>query len=874
MFKRTRMSHAVVLALGGWAASASAPVAAQEAQRIEIVGSNISRINSEGPSPVTVIKKEEIQRSGATTVNDLLKSVGVALNSFDDQNNNSSAPSTSAINLRGAGVDSTLVLLNGRRISPHGFSQGLTSGDVQFVDLNTIPIGAIEQIQILKDGASAIYGSDAIAGVINFVTRKDYQGVEARGMVGGTADGGGGERGVSVTGGWGDFEKDGFNLLASLDFHHKSAITYKQRAITSTADLRKYGGPDRRSSGSPYMNFLDPDTGNFYTPSCPPANLRGGICRWEPSDTEGLQPDSDRASMMLVFNKKLSNDLKFFSEALWTRNTSKYDIRGAFLDFGFTQNAADQAAKYRGLDLAATQALSDAVWAKTFADFKAAYPTVDTGAATRLIGWGRLTELGPRNYKMESTTSRYLAGLSGTTGNWDWQTAFGQSKNRAVQTNSKDEINADAFVSGYLNGSIDFIHPKDPAGFAAVSYSGLRSSEYTVTFFDAKVTGEIAKLPAGPLALATGIEWRQEELFDTSDALTLANLSLGGGAASAKGNRSAYAMFAEVNIPVTKQIEMQAAVRFDKFSDFGETINPKLAVKYQPLGSLALRASYSESFKAPSLYQLFKNVASPDYQELIDTPRCAVTNAPIDCDPILRPVRADGAAGAGGLQPEKGTAFNLGFVWQPTKNSSVSVDTWRLRKTGAIQTQDAQDILNNNLTQYIKRQPNGQIEYVIASYRNIGALKVEGTDIDGSVNFGLGGAGMLTLGATLTYLSKYDEIDGGSVTSRPGSFSYPRLRSQLRANWQFGDFSTTLTQNRRSSFADDSPFEGRKVSALATYDLQIGYSGIKDTDVRVGARNIANKMPPISFSSYVPFDQNNDSAKGRFVYLSVAHRFK
>jgi iron complex outermembrane receptor protein len=479
---------------------------------------------------------------------------------------------------------------------------------------------------------------------------------------------------------------------------------------------------------------------------------------------------------------------------------------------------------------------------------------------------------------MESTTSRYLAGLSGNVSGWDWQTAFGQTKNKAVQTNSNDEINADAFVTAYLNGSIDFIYPKDPAGYAAVSYSGLRSSEYTVTFFDAKAAGEIAQLPAGPLALATGFEWRQEELFDTSDALTLANLSLGGGAASARGNRSAYAMFAELNIPVTKQIEAQAAVRFDRYSDFGETVNPKIAVKYQPLNSLAVRASYSESFKAPSLYQLFKNVASPDYQELIDTPRCAVTGAPIDCDPILRPVRADGAAGAGGLQPEKGKAYNVGFVWQPTVNSSISVDTWKIKKTDAIQTQDAQAILNQNLTQYIKRQPNGQIEYVIASYRNIGGLEVAGTDVDATVNFGLGSAGKLVLGATATYLSKYDEIDGGVVTPRLGTMfngqGFPRLRSQLRANWQFGDFSTTLIQNRRSSFADEEPFNDRIVSAFTTYDLQVGYTGFKDTDVRVGARNITNKMPPISFSSYVPFDQNNDSAKGRFVYLILNHRFK
>ena len=231
MFKRTKISTGTLLALSLIAASAA--IAQGAPQRVEITGSNIKRIGNEGPLPVEVITRADIERKGVTSTNDLLRSL-TYMSSYNDEliSNSPNTTGSASAGFRGLSGDQTVVLLNGRRLANYGF-------DGAFVNLNTIPLGAIQRVEVLKDGAAAIYGADAIGGVINFITRKDYKGIEMTGSYGLSGQGDTMEASAGITAGFGQLETDRFNLLVNLNYMKRDPLNNLERDRTSTADYPK-----------------------------------------------------------------------------------------------------------------------------------------------------------------------------------------------------------------------------------------------------------------------------------------------------------------------------------------------------------------------------------------------------------------------------------------------------------------------------------------------------------------------------------------------------------------------------------------------------------------------------------------------------------
>ena len=251
-FQRRRIAVATACALGsvGLGSGGFAGISFAQDIRVDVTGSNIKRVDTEGPAPVAIITREDIERRGATTVSELLRSLPSQGGfTFDDQFTNGFAPGTSGVGLRNLGQNATLILVNGRRVANYGFAQNI---DLAFVDINSIPVGAIERIEVLKDGASAIYGSDAIAGVINFILRKDFKGVEAAASYGVTEDGDGDETRASVVAGFGELAKDRYNAMVVVDYYKREPIYYGDRDYSRNADMTSRGGFDLRSpTGSP-----------------------------------------------------------------------------------------------------------------------------------------------------------------------------------------------------------------------------------------------------------------------------------------------------------------------------------------------------------------------------------------------------------------------------------------------------------------------------------------------------------------------------------------------------------------------------------------------------------------------------------------------
>ena len=288
MFKRTKISSCVLLALGSALLLPASSAFAQD-QRVEVTGSRIKRIDAEGANPVQVISRKEIERTGASTINDVLQSIPGAGAGLDDRFTNGFAPGGGSVNLRGLGINSTLVLINGRRVATYPFAQqiGTPQG---FQDLNSIPLAAVDRIEVLKDGASAVYGADAVAGVINVILRQDYRGLEVGAGYGRSAKRDGDLPTANLTWGTGDLGTDRYNILVGLNLSKRSEILSKDRSFGGTEDLRPRGGADRRSSYGLPGTIIDNVTGDVLNDVggiCGPATQRGGnsirgaFCRYD-----------------------------------------------------------------------------------------------------------------------------------------------------------------------------------------------------------------------------------------------------------------------------------------------------------------------------------------------------------------------------------------------------------------------------------------------------------------------------------------------------------------------------------------------------------------------------------------------------------------
>ncbi|GAB3267690.1 TonB-dependent receptor [Chitinimonas naiadis] len=874
-------SAVALMGFAGMTLSAFAADAAQ-AEKIEVIGSNIKRVAKEGPVPVVILKKEEIQKTGASTVAELLKNNGVAGGgSFETQSSASFVSGASAVGFRGLSAGDTLVLLNGRRIAAYGGAQQSGSdGAVAFVDLNSLPLSAVEQIQILKDGASAVYGADAIAGVLNIVTRKDYQGFETNFRVGAYGDAGGQETKANATIGFGSLVEDRYNVMLTLEGSKTDAIYFRDRDLTKSFDHRGQfaAGYDGRSGYSDY--------GNYYTtaggvpkagPNCPAEFIRAGVCRYDFSLVEQLQPEQTRTGGLLVGTFAVTPDIKAFSELAFNRNKTTVEGRASALG---TENDFLSVDAYRGLAAGTTGNLvASALAVHAPAGYFAGNPD-------KVYMNTRITEYGPRNDEITTDSLRALVGIKGTFNDWSWETALTQSKTK-VETINNNEVRKDVLADLIVSGAAN-MYGNQKTGMDAARYIGSDHSESKLTMFDFKLSGELFQLPAGPLAMAFGGEARKEEMSSHADEISAAGLKTGSASTNTNGDRNLKSAFVEFNVPVFDSLELQLATRYDRYSDFGGTTNPKVALRFQPTKSFLVRASYGTAFKAPTLFQLYEAQQAGGFNDYTDTARCAA-GVTVDCDTRLIEVRSGGSVAAGyTLKPEESKNYNLGFVWEPTGNINTSVDFWRIKKTNAITQSDVQTLIDNNSPNVI-RNPTvdgvpGSIIYVRNSYYNAYRQDLSGVDFEVNGKWTLPNGAKFGSGLSLTYTNKFKQwsADGTEVVNQVGNNFYyvavPRLKGQSRFDYTQGTWNVASQVNYTSSYSADYLGAGAaesqtKVASYTTVDSQVGYRGLKNTELRFGIRNLFNREAVYVAGYAAGTDTAMYDARGRFYYASVNYKF-
>ena len=939
MFNRTQISIAVSAALATALVVSATDAMAQTTQqldRVEITGSSIKRIGAETALPVQTITRNDIERAGVSNVEQLMQTISAMASS-----NNITAASTSGattlglsgVSLRALGTQRTLVLINGRRVSPYGY--GFTNDSVS-VDVNAIPLSAIDRIEILKDGASAIYGSDAIAGVVNFILRREYKGVEAQAEYGAARSDSGSIFRASVSGGWGDLAKDRFNILGTVSYSKEKSLFGRDRAFASSGI--NVDNLNDTSSGNTFpANFVAAD-GSFGTrnpsfPACPlPYATVSPLfsppsqgCRFDPSPLVSLLPDIERFGIFTSGAFDLTPNVQLFGELSYSKNEARTVIQPTPISDQFTMplnnplaNMFPYNAFVGGVDIRPGVSgipYSTILLSPTSPFYPTAFVVSQTGGATPdlLIRW-RSGDIGNRDFTDTSEATRFVFGARGTfLTNWDYNAAFLYSASDVKEKTNDGYAQLTKIMPLLNSGQINFFGPQTPAGQAALDATKFNGetlhTKTSLASLQGTVSTQLTQLQGGPLGLALGAELRREKYeLDPTVALQQGDLTgYGGNFFPVDKSRDVEAVYAELAAPVIRNLELNAAVRYDHYEGVGSSTNPKFGVRWQPVREVLARGSYGKGFRAPSLLDLFApqttGVTPPG---LNDPLRCDATGSPLDCATQF-PITNGGNTA---LKPEKSNNYTAGIVLEPTNYFSAAVDYFNIKLKDTIVANVPAATILSDLTRYgslVRRgAPTGETDPVTGALLpgpiiditqtniNLGETKVSGWDVDLRASTPPTPYGRFLFGLNGTYLDKYD-------TQNPdGSFSNAldtannstggvivRWRHYATVTWLFDAFNVTFAQQYQKKYNDlpgtfedptDPAFLPRKVGSYEIYHLQGQYTGIRNLTLTLGLRNLFDKDPPYTnaggqTSFQGGYDPLYADPRGRFIYSRATYKF-
>jgi len=910
--QRIRVRRAALAAWGQAIAVIATPLGAQEQTaesretiRIDVTGSNIRRTESEGALPLSVITREEIDHAGIQTAQELLERIS-ANQSFGGANPalgiGSFLTGFTAASLRGLGSERTLVLLNGHRLAPYALSGGAA------VDLSGIPLAAIERVEILKDGASAIYGTDAVAGVINFILRKDFKGAELNGDYYVTEHAGGNSWRGNATFGFGDLARERYNVFVSANHLKQDSMKAIQRDFTRTSLIPSLG-VDATSPGTIPANIILFNPGGFgvFNPTIPPGGANAGSCLPplsfpSPTFTGTCAFDSQR----LIDTIPESERTNVIVHATWQITaTDQVFAESTFYSGRFLQRIAPVPV------LSPFEPGHDFTLPPSSPFYPAAFvASLPGGDPTQPLDiLYRTLELGPRVDENHVDQWTAIAGMQGTRDGWDYQWSANwvanEQKGSLVSGYADATQLATLLHSGVVNvfgSNSDDVVRQLRATQVTGPRDDNRASNYGADF---KVSRTAFSLPAGPVAVAGGIEGRRESLEQSrSDLIAQGNVvGFNGGIPSIPtAYRTVWAAFGEANIPLAKTLEADVAVRFDHYSDFGSTTNPKLSLRWQPSRNVLMRAAYGTGFRAPTLSELFQPSALA-VQGGTDPIRCPVTQADADCNALFLTRQGGNSA----LSPEKSRQFSGGIVVEPTAGLSASVDYYDIEVRNLVQLFDPTTIFDNAALlppSFIVRAPPdaqfpdlpGRVVQIVTIPTNLGELRTSGLDADVRYRPAPTSVGQFTFVLSGTYVLDY-RLAGANNTPFPGgagqrgpSGAISRWRHYATLDWNFGAWGATLANNFQLGYSEPcilDPSDGhsldasgcmtRRVGSYSVWDVQVRYAGFANTTLTLGVRNLLDTAPPLTNQQnafQVGYDPTYGDPRGRTFYAAVRYAFK
>ncbi len=844
-------------------------------EEIVVTGSYLSRLRqSDLPSPTTVLGADYIEGIGAGNIGDIVQNLTINAGSQNnpDAFTQNATVGTSNFNLRGLGVASTLVLLNGRR---QVNTSALTNDGINFVDTNAlVPQIAIKRIEIVKDGAAAIYGTDAVAGVVNFITDNDFRGsaVNLR-YAGVTEEGSQNDVTVEAKFGWGN---DTTDYVVAASYYDRSELTTAERRLSRSQD-------DTSSLGNPGAFFLfgqlpviDPtgcaSQGGSPIPSAGAQSaldafglpFQGGFCGFDFGDFFTLVPEEERINLFGSLTHEFEGDHELRIEAAYAGNEA---ARGNSPSFPFLQ-----------LGSAVVPADNPGnIFPASFG------PVLFFGRAS-----GNGGSVSPST--TDSDTFRLSAELNGAfrgSDNWQYDTGISYSRNEhSIDT----EDTVTQRFSNALNGlggaacdpatgvrgqgpcqffnpfSTSFnVLPNDPALLDFIIGTQTIDSESELIVLDAVLSGSIASIATGDIGLAVGLQYRREEFSrDFDDISNQDGFAFLIGSSDFEADRDIVALFAETSIPITSKLELGAAIRYEDYGDnVGDTVDPKVSLLYRPSDTVSVRASASSSFRAPSQFQTggqgtsLNQVTDP----LGGTAFAAVRNL---------------APGEGGrdIQPEQSDAFNFGVSFNPG-NFSLDVDYWNFDFTDAIIAENFQAIVNADPTgPRVVRSPAGTILFVFTDFVNASSIETDGIDIKAEYDIETG-SGIFTPFMDYTQVFNYDIADpqagqvegaGNRNFTNFGSPS-PEERFTTGINYVGSRFTGRLAYRYIDSYTDDQ--NNRPIDSFGAVDAQVNFNVSDNIAATIGVTNLNDEEPPQVFTNG-GFDSRTHDPRGRLFYVQLS----
>ena len=929
-------------------------------QKVIVTGSNIAHIDAETATPVTIMRREDIVRTGANSVTELLNTLTSASQGSlsDIGGSNSFASGASSVSLRALGKQSTLILLNSRRVAPYA----LADYNEVFTNLDALPLDAVDRVEVLRNGGSAVYGSDAVAGVINIITRGDYQGVQAKASQNRSLENGNFKTSTaSLTGGFGDFANDGYNVLANVEVFKRDSVMWRQVVDQMNPAYGEKFSAVAPGSGKIFGNRGAPSSfsypGNIIgqgpVPGC--TTIVSGLCQYDRFSRFQATPEAKRVNGLVSGKLRINDKVEGFAEVLFSHTETDY--LSAFPVYGVTNGDVTWADPRTGQLLTFT-----------YLPMQDTHPLNQTGGAAD-FRYRFLDAGGTHNVK--SDQYRVLTGLRGTVNNYDWETAVGVMGGK-VKERSRSAISNSGFkrvIGDYTQTGADANGDTvalDPNFFNHDYKIGQQNSAQTLNtlfpengydgkltqyFVDGKISGEIAKLDGRSVGLAVGGELRHEKL-DISPTLNLQQGDIvGNGASSAHGKRSTGAAFAEVSVPVTAKLEIDGAARVDKYQGFNAHVSPKLAFRYEASKQLLLRGTVESGFRAPNLTESAQS-SKFGFDTVEDPKRCTAAHnlantltAQAEALPDSNPnkqvllARADtvvsNECSAGSfsnvrnnpnLKPETSRSATLGFVFEPVKGYSVSIDYWNIVRKDEIGLKSTKDLLAAEDV-----QPEGTIlrarDYstdktfsaaeratygvnatplvgTSGMFENVSKTKTSGVDIAASGRFNTR-YGKVNVDANATYLADlryYSTTKGGYGDNLSGRYveatnaPAPKWVANTTFALDSGSFSNALrvTFNSRTKLqgdyfddsytvagcADKDWTESEcKIRSYVRWDYTFAYRGIRNWTLTAFVRNVFDQRPPVNLREFASdgsgiIPQNVGDVEGRSLRLTAEYKFR
>lgn len=949
------LTNAIRYALGlsalvGLPAFAQSDVGAIDVEEVLVTGTNIKGLDLEGAVQAVQINRDDIVASGANTLSELFDDValtGGGTGTFTTEGagplSSQSPVGSAGVSLRGLGTSSTLTLINGRRVSVSSFAKGSES----FVDINSIPMAAIERVEILPSGSSALYGADAVAGVVNFILRDDFDGFEVDVNYGDSwADSDDGRLQLNAVFG---HTTDDTNTLVVVDYYKRNATFERDRKETAVSKRPSIDGIYPSFNDLYWMDTNYGSTGDVIESGCatPGVGVYGSYCALNSNDYFSAEGELEALGVTAQFSMDLSESVEWFNELMLQDNHSRgvsspksFSLPVSFAHPGWDANP----------DLVAD------IFASADAGGFGSFPTDTLEDLVLSAGDDHLTAYGSfpdaRTAEVDTQSFRLVTGLRGDLASgWSWEVAASHGRSESEQ-NATDGYYVRELVTNALLGnlcadgsladqySVDIANRDyrytgnsscEDQGSSTLWYNpfggqaeqmvdadffrtqATRKGESELTILDAKLSGELFTLPAGAVGAAIGVEYREESASDTPSPIALAtdlndDPVMGFSATDVSYGRELFAAYGELYVPVLDNLEFQLAARYDDYSDFGSSTNPKVGVRYQPMEQVILRANWSTSFRAPSLAQAGQGTTLTAYTAYCDdntdfssTPYGDLCDGNPESQGLLTETVANKA-----LAPETAESWSAGVLLRPTQDIELNVDYWAIeyedlvkvdqddyvRQTLAGKTQGTV-VTSTNFADLPTGTPGllldpatGELLDAHFQLQNAGYQKTDGVDLAYTQYFDLANSS-LTFTADASYLANFEEelSESSGVEQWAGEFRFPRVRANVALKWRADGWRARVAANYTHSYRDDlsnvrtevldayglTKEDKVTIPAVTLLNASFGYVFENDSYLQLSARNLLDKKAPDVFGSTSNVDYSNHSTMGR--YLSLRYNY-